>query len=379
MLASFLPYSFLLLGVMVLGTLTGLSSSCWLGAWVGLEINLIGFIPILVYGGSMKEGESGILYFIVQSLGSGLLMVGSLISFDVAGGWDVSLYEVYPWSLVVTSMSLMLKLGSFPFHSWFPKVMAGGSWFSCLLLVTWQKVGPLFLLNEMIWSWSNCESSTFGLSGPKIFLFLLIVGSLGSLIGGVGGINQTEVRALLAYSSIGHIGWMVFCCLLGWGVLLNYFVFYFFISVCFFVALWRFEGYSHLRMSVGKSEESKFSETSVILMLLSLGGMPPLLGFYPKLVVILECCWGYGPVYLSMLILGSLISLYYYLSLLFSVSLHSFLRFGLEGGDSWGDKTLVKKSFLSKSFNFAFMGPIFAVNSMGCIALVFTPLLGMVL
>nr|AOV83573.1 NADH dehydrogenase subunit 2 [Phasianella australis] len=376
MLVSFLPYSFLLSGVMVFGTLTALSSSCWLGAWVGLEVNLIGFIPILVYGSSVKESESGMLYFIVQSLGSGLFMLGSLISFDVAGGWDVSFYQISPWGLVLTMFGLLLKLGSFPFHSWFPQVMAGGSWFSCLLLVTWQKVGPLFLFNEVVWSWVNFSEKGGSFESFKLFFFLLFVGSLGSLVGGVGGINQTEVRPLLAYSSIGHIGWMVFSSLLGWEILVNYFVFYFFVSVCFFVVLWRFEGYSHSRMSSLSGEKGAFNQASVVFMLLSLGGMPPMLGFYPKLVAILSCSWKYSPIYLGLLVLGSLISLYYYLSLLFTVSLYSSVNFNGGGTSSMAVSSVKGELGL---FDFVFVGPIFIVNSVGCVGLIFTSLFTMFL
>ena len=74
--------------------------------------------------------------------------------------------------------------------------MAGLPWFSCLLLATWQKVAPLFLVVSFV--------NDVYIYRAILVLCFLAVGS--SLVGGVGGINQTQVRALIAYSSIGHLG-----------------------------------------------------------------------------------------------------------------------------------------------------------------------------
>lgn len=97
---------------------------------------------------------------------------------------------------IVLIGGLCVKLGLFPFHYWLPRVMAGLPWVSCLLLATWQKFAPLFLMLCLL------ELSRSYL----IACVVCFIGMGSSLVGGLGGMNQTQIRALLAYSSIGHLG-----------------------------------------------------------------------------------------------------------------------------------------------------------------------------
>jgi NADH:ubiquinone oxidoreductase subunit 2 (subunit N) len=85
----------------------------------------------------------------------------------------------------------MIKLGMAPFHFWLPHVIGGIRWVSCVVLSVWQKVGPIFILRSFVFSWR---------------LYIFIFAALGAIVGGVGGINQSQLRVLLAYSSIGHMG-----------------------------------------------------------------------------------------------------------------------------------------------------------------------------
>lgn len=79
----------------------------------------------------------------------------------------------------------------FPFYWWVPSVIGGLRWVCCGILITWQKLGPFFVVS----------SFSFG-----FFYLLLIFGVLSSLVGGLLGIGQVQVRLLIAYSSIGHWG-----------------------------------------------------------------------------------------------------------------------------------------------------------------------------
>nr|YP_009503329.1 NADH dehydrogenase subunit 2 [Leucosyrinx sp. MNHN IM 2013-19304]AXA45393.1 NADH dehydrogenase subunit 2 [Leucosyrinx sp. MNHN IM 2013-19304] len=304
---SGLPFSYLFLSVMGTGTLLSISSIHWLSIWAGLEINLIGFLPLLVYQKSTSESESAVKYFIVQALGSSFLIFGSLMTFASSFTWDM-----YSWSyfstlgLVVLVMGLSIKLGLFPFHYWLPSVMAGLPWISCLLLATWQKFAPLFLLLCFL---------ELNQSYMLIYMFCLMsAGS--SLIGGFGGMNQTQVRALLAYSSIGHLGWMAFAALHSEWSMKVYLMIYILISISMFGSLWASD--SGLMKNINNLKTSTFMQMSIMLLLLSLGGLPPLLGFISKLLVITVSSNGPWMFILLVLIVGSLMSLFYYLSLFFS-------------------------------------------------------------
>nr|AUI11290.1 NADH dehydrogenase subunit 2 [Clanculus margaritarius] len=312
---SFMPFGFLFIFVLAFGSILSLSSLHWLSIWAGLEINLMGFIPILVYRGISQETESGMKYFIIQALGSGMIMMGSLLAFNLSFTWENAPSPKIYLGMVILLFGLMLKLGSFPFHFWLPSVMAGISWLGCLLLTTWQKLAPLFLLAMVVKSWSSMNNF--------VVPFLLLAASLSSLIGGIGGLNQTQIRALLAYSSIGHIGWMLLCSILSVTILKIYFVIYFIVSVSTFVILWNSEKSLFSQTSNTIPENTKLNEISLIFMLLSLGGMPPLLGFFGKWLAIWGSCMSQSYLLLLPFLAGSLVSLFYYLSLMFSVSLFS--------------------------------------------------------
>nr|ART64889.1 NADH dehydrogenase subunit 2 [Cerithidea sinensis] len=324
---SSLPFGFMFFIVMFFGTVFSLSSPHWLGIWAGLEINLIGFLPILVYQKNMLESESAVKYFIIQAMGSSFLIFGSLFGYSLTFSWE-SLSFVFTSGLVGSiflGLGLLLKMGVFPFHFWFPSVMAGLSWFSCLLLATWQKVAPTFLMLVVL-----DAGLVYGL-----FLLFCLLGAGSSIIGGIGGLNQTQIRALLAYSSIGHMGWILFAGCYSESGMKIYFSIYVVISICIFLSLWVLDSGSLINVaSVGKSDSK--ATFSFMVMLLSLGGLPPMLGFISKWTVISGSVtaspWGL----LFLLVFGSLMSLFYYLSLFFSEVLS--LKVKLLGSftlDSW--------------------------------------------
>nr|WIM50670.1 NADH dehydrogenase subunit 2 [Conus ventricosus] len=310
---SSLPFGLMFLFVMGFGTMLSLSSVHWLGIWAGLEMNLIGFLPMLIYQKKISESESAVKYFIVQALGSSLLIFGSLLGFSISFSWDVmsdGMGGILGLCVLVSGLSV--KLGVFPFHYWVPSVMAGLSWVSCMLLATWQKLAPLFLLLSL------CQ-----LSEVKELLVLFCMMSGGSaLVGGMGGLNQTQVRALLAYSSIGHLGWMIFAMLHSEWCMKLYLFIYLGIITSLFVSLW-LKDFSAMK-DVSSLKHFKIYHLVIMLLLLSLSGLPPLLGFVSKWLVVLVSSSSPFSFIIFLLILGSLMSLFYYLSLFFSFFLNFF-------------------------------------------------------
>nr|AXA45263.1 NADH dehydrogenase subunit 2 [Cochlespira sp. MNHN IM 2013-19079] len=315
---SSLPFSYMFLSVMGVGTLLSISSIHWLSIWAGLEVNLIGFLPMLTHQKSTSESESAVKYFVVQALGSSFLIFGSLLAFGMSFTWDMyagSFNKTLGLSVLVGG--LCIKLGLFPFHYWLPSVMAGLPWLSCLLLATWQKLAPLFLLLCLL------ELSQSYL----VILAFCVISSGSSLLGGIGGMNQTQIRALLAYSSIGHLGWMLFATLHGEWVMKAYLMIYILISLSMFTSLWLSDSGS--MKNINNLKTSNFMQLSVMLLLLSLGGLPPLLGFISKWLVIMSSTSGPWLPVISALIIGSLMSLFYYLSLFFSIFLSFTKKHGL--------------------------------------------------
>nr|YP_010381763.1 NADH dehydrogenase subunit 2 [Perotrochus quoyanus]UDL72151.1 NADH dehydrogenase subunit 2 [Perotrochus quoyanus] len=306
-----MPYGFLFISVMLFGTIFSLSANHWLGIWAGLEINLMGFLPLMIYRGMISETESGIKYFIIQAAGSGLLMMGSLLCFGYSFNWEIlgsMNTELMVTGAIFLISGLLLKLGSFPFYFWLPSVMAGLSWMGCLLLATWQKIAPIFLLSSVIQSWETSSIKNIALG--------LAVG--GGIIGGLGGVNQTQIRSLLAYSSISHIGWMLFCMLSSEIALKIYFSVYVLISICLFFSLWGLES-SLFSQSESSSLNKVSLRFSVMVLLLSLAGMPPMLGFFSKWIALVSGMNSFFYIPAIILLISSVISLLYYLGLSFSM------------------------------------------------------------
>nr|YP_010849319.1 NADH dehydrogenase subunit 2 [Conus tessulatus]WGH10457.1 NADH dehydrogenase subunit 2 [Conus tessulatus] len=310
---SSLPFGLMFLSMMGFGTMLSLSSVHWLGIWAGLEMNLIGFLPMLIYQKKISESESAVKYFVIQALGSSLLIFGSLLSFKTSFSWDmVSSGSGSSLGLCVLVSGLSVKLGVFPFHYWVPSVMAGLSWVSCMLLATWQKLAPLFLLLSL------CELSEM----KELFALFCVMSAGSALVGGMGGLNQTQIRALLAYSSIGHLGWMVFAMLHSEWCMKLYLAIYLGITSSLFMSLWLKD--SSTMKDVSSLKHFKVYYLVIMLLLLSLSGLPPLLGFVSKWLVVFVGSAGSFSFILFLLILGSLMSLFYYLSLFFSFFLNFF-------------------------------------------------------
>nr|YP_009427780.1 NADH dehydrogenase subunit 2 [Godlewskia godlewskia]ASU96531.1 NADH dehydrogenase subunit 2 [Godlewskia godlewskia] len=306
---STLPFNLGFILMMLFGTLFSISSSHWLGIWVGLEMNLIGFIPLLIYQKTTSESESAVKYFIIQAMGSSLLMFASLNTYNMSFTWEMFNQQTWMLSFLVIIMALMLKTGMFPFYFWLPGVMAGLPWMSCLILTTWQKIAPLFLMTSLM------ESNLI----YQILLIMCFFSVSSSLIGGIGGLNQTQVRALIAYSSIGHLGWIMFAMLHSSWSMKIYLSIYILISLSLFVNLW----YSNLVLIKNSitTHKNMTSMGSTLIMLLSLGGLPPMLGFISKWLVITAATASPLWMILFGLIIGSVMSLFYYLSLSYSLFL----------------------------------------------------------
>ena len=316
---SRLPFSYIFIIVIGAGTLFSVSSLHWLGIWAGLEINLIGFLPLLVYQKGSMESESAVKYFVVQAIGSSFLIFGSLLVYRISFTWE-TLNDIYSSRIlgsIIMLRGLCVKLGLFPFHFWLPSVIAGLPWVSCLLLATWQKLAPIFLITSLL----ELRNSYW------LVIILCLMSSGSALIGGLGGINQTQVRALLAYSSIGHLGWILFALIHGEWLIKIYLSIYILISSCMFVRLWLRD--SGIIKSLDNLRTSNFAQLNIILILLSLGGLPPMLGFISKWLVVTSRVPGPFILFLFFLILGSLIRLFYYLSLFFSVTLRGIKKFSI--------------------------------------------------
>nr|YP_009562029.1 NADH dehydrogenase subunit 2 [Choroedocus capensis]QAU54129.1 NADH dehydrogenase subunit 2 [Choroedocus capensis]QID03460.1 NADH dehydrogenase subunit 2 [Choroedocus capensis] len=287
----------LFLSSLMMGTILSISSNSWFGVWMGLEINLLSFIPMLTNNKNMMMNESPIKYFIVQAMASTMLLFSIiLIQMKYTMGWEM---KIIP-SMMISS-SLLLKTGAAPFHFWFPEVMSASSWINCLTLMTWQKIAPMMVF-------SYCIQET-------VFIFLVIITSI--IIGALGGLNQTSLRQILAYSSISHLGWMISSMIVSENTWELYFIIYSMLSLIMVLLFKQMNLFSMIQIYSASNlkMEIKFM---MFLSLLSLGGLPPFMGFLPKWIVIQSMVENNMTILVSIMVLFTTITLYYYMRISFS-------------------------------------------------------------
>nr|QNJ59961.1 NADH dehydrogenase subunit 2 [Aidemona azteca] len=310
----------LFLSTLMMGTILSISSNSWFGVWMGLEINLLSFIPMLANNKNTMMNESSIKYFIVQAMASTMLLFSILlIQMKYPMSWES---ELIP-SMMISS-SLLLKIGAAPFHFWFPEVMGASSWINCLTLMTWQKIAPMMVLSYCI------QLSTFMFT---ITIFSIIIGAL-------GGLNQTSLRQLLAYSSISHLGWMISSLVVSENVWELYFIIYSLLSLIMVLLFKQMNLFflNQIYTSTNMKTEIKFI---MFLSLLSLGGLPPFLGFLPKWIVMQSLIENNMTIMMTIMIMLTTITLYYYMRISFSALILSYSE------NSWSMMNIPsKKSFI---------------------------------
>nr|YP_010439947.1 NADH dehydrogenase subunit 2 [Pseudoechthistatus hei]UTD44993.1 NADH dehydrogenase subunit 2 [Pseudoechthistatus hei] len=281
---------------MITGTLIAISSYSWLSMWMGLEINLLSILPLMSNSKNSYPAESALKYFITQSLASSILLLSIILSLN----FKESLLENLQFSSIILNSALLTKMGAAPFHAWFPEVMEGLNWNLGLLMLTWQKIAPMVLI------FYNCSLS----------MFFLIIILASTILSGILGLNQISFRKILAYSSINHISWMLASMMHSQIIWMIYFSIYVIITLNITVILKEFQIF-YLNQLFNFMNFSKTMKFAFILNFFSLGGVPPLLGFYPKWLVINNLVENNFYLLSTMLIIFTLITLFFYLRLSF--------------------------------------------------------------
>lgn len=298
--------SFLL---MLLGRALAVSSSNLTGVWIGMELNLFSFIALINGVVGNRPTEPIIKYFVVQRVGSMLFIFGGL----AVKSSHISLL------LLLRAVGVFIKVGLFPFHTWVPGVVGQVRWFIGFLVLTWQKFTPLALISLLR-------------NSPFFFLTIRLM----ALVGGVGGLNQTTVRGIRAYSSFVHLSWLMVALNTSFQVYMLYFISYSAgLIVLFGACSYR-----------SKATICSFNTSlRVFIGLLMLSGVPPLLGFFGKFLVIVSARnWEVIPCVVS-----SIISIKYYLSFIYA---------SLLGGNRLHISFTIDKRFLlfySLMLNFLFL------------------------
>uniref|UniRef100_UPI0030E1E4C0 NADH dehydrogenase subunit 2 n=1 Tax=Anomala aulax TaxID=1198227 RepID=UPI0030E1E4C0 len=295
-------YKFLFTISLMIGTLITISSYSWMGMWMGLEINLLSMIPLISDSKNMMASEAALKYFIIQTMASTILLFSIIM---------MSMKFMYQMNLIIYfnlmfNTSLLIKMGAAPFHFWFPEVMEGLNWLNAMIMLTWQKLSPMVLL-----TYSNTTT-----------MYLIMVIMFSMTISGIMGLNQTSLRKILAYSSINHIGWMISSILLIEIIWFYYFIIYSIITINITSMFYKFNIFHVNQLYISMNQNLMF-KLFFILNFLSLGGLPPFLGFFPKWLTIQTLIQSNLYSIAFIMIIMTLMTLYFYLRITFSTFLLS--------------------------------------------------------
>uniref|UniRef100_D5LFZ6 NADH-ubiquinone oxidoreductase chain 2 n=1 Tax=Neosericornis citreogularis TaxID=38399 RepID=D5LFZ6_9PASS len=290
---------------LLLGTTITISSNHWVMAWTGLEINTLAVLPLISKSHHPRAIEAATKYFLVQAAASTLVLFSSMTNAWCTGQWDIT-QLTHPVACLVLTAAIAMKLGLVPFHFWFPEVLQGTSLMTGLLLSTAMKFPPITLL--------------FLTSSSLNPTLLVTMALLSAALGGWMGLNQTQIRKILAFSSISHLGWMAIILTYHPKLTLLNFYLYTLMTAAVFLTLNTMKALKLSTLMTAWTKTPSLSAT-LLLTLLSLAGLPPLTGFLPKWVIIQELT-KQGLVPAAMIIsLLSLLSLFFYLRLAYCTAI----------------------------------------------------------
>nr|UVN15622.1 NADH dehydrogenase subunit 2 [Niviventer lotipes]UXX50446.1 NADH dehydrogenase subunit 2 [Niviventer lotipes] len=290
------------------GPVITMASSNLLLMWVGLELSLLAIIPLLINKKNPRSTEAATKYFVTQATASMIILLAMVLNYKQLGMWA---FQQQTNSMLINLMliSLSMKLGLAPFHYWLPEVTQGIPIHIGLILLTWQKIAPLSIMFQIS-----------HLLNPTITTILAISSIF---IGAWGGLNQTQTRKIMAYSSIAHMGWMVAILPYNPNLTLLNLVIYIMLTIPMFIALTMNSSTTINSISL-LWNKTPMILTMTSLILLSLGGLPPLTGFLPKWAIISELLKNNSTTMATLMAMMALLNLFFYTRLIYSTSLTMF-------------------------------------------------------
>nr|UBI44014.1 NADH dehydrogenase subunit 2 [Eysarcoris gibbosus] len=279
--------TWLFIFLLIFSVLITISANNWISMWIGLELNMMSFIPLIMSNKTKYSSEASMMYFFVQSMSSTLLVM-------------MVMCMMYNYSIKINmikdllTISLLIKLGAAPFHMWMPEMMSKMQWMSSATLMTWQKIAPMMMISNIYNNYYIINMSVM----------------LSVIIGSVGGVNQVSLRKLMGYSSINHLGWML-AINKNINLWMSYIMIYstLIIMMCYM--------FNNIKVYfLNQMNSMNFNETqkiSLFILMMSMGGLPPLMGFLPKWITVQTMVNSEEYMMLMIMIMCSLITLMYYM------------------------------------------------------------------
>jgi len=310
----------------ILGMFFMVSSNDLILFYLGLELQSLSlYILASIDRDNIRSSEAGIKYFLLSALSSGLLLYGCSLLYGFSGttNFDIIALNVNStntgaiFAMVFILVGLAFKISAVPFHMWTPDVYEGAPTSVTAFFATAPKIAGLaVLINFMRIPFVNI------LSEWQIILIFISLASM--ILGAVAAIGQNNIKRLLAYSSIGHIGFALAGIATGtqsgYGASLIYISIYIIMTIGAFTCIFLMkrdgkytEEINHLS---GISKKQPLLAISFLIILFSLAGIPPLGGFFAKFYIFMAVIENKMYVFATIGLLTTVISAFYYLRII---------------------------------------------------------------
>nr|YP_009236833.1 NADH dehydrogenase subunit 2 [Bematistes alcinoe]AMJ17290.1 NADH dehydrogenase subunit 2 [Bematistes alcinoe] len=286
--------------LLIMSTLISITSSSWLGCWMGLEINLLSFIVLMSMPLNFINSKLTLKYFFIQSIAS-LNFLFSIITLFTF----LKMLEFIP---IFMNLTMLMKLGSAPMHFWFIKISKKLSWNNNFFLMTWQKISPMIFISYMM-----------------NFNLMIYTTILNMLISMKGSFNQTSLRKLMAFSSINNLGWLISTLLISENLWTLYFSFYFFFTLLI-CSIFQTNKLFYLNQLFNLNNNFMF-KLMIFLNFVSLSGLPPFSGFFPKWMTLNNLILNNQLLLSFIFVMSSLIMSFVYFKMIYSSFMMISLKF----------------------------------------------------
>jgi NADH-quinone oxidoreductase subunit N len=313
---------FSILGMMIMS-----SSSNLISMYLGLEIMSLTLYSLIAMANTRVLAiEAALKYFILGAIASGILLYGMSLLYGATGSLDIATIAhnsadanplLINFAIVFLLIGIAFKFGAVPFHMWVPDVYQGAILSSTMFLSSVPKIATSLMFVRVITEALDGSSDYWGEIVMFLGVFSVIVGTVIALI-------QTNIKRLLAYSTIAHIGFILVAFSLGttsgYSSAIYYMVIYAITTIAAFGILiaisskdYEIDGLSSLS---GLFKDHPIMAFAMLIVMFSMAGIPPMIGFYAKLSILQEVMASSHILIATILVIFAVIGAYYYLRII---------------------------------------------------------------
>ncbi len=326
---------FVLVLLSMLGMMVMVSGYSLLTLYLGLEILSLSLYTLIAIARERAGAvEAALKYFVLGAIASGLLLYGMSMVYGISGSINISDIATFAANATLASREMLIlnfglvflvigiafKLGAVPFHMWVPDVYQGAPTSVTMFLSTAPKIAAVAMLVRILVDGMGAMHAYWS----DLFMVLAL---LSIVLGSVVALMQTNIKRMLAYSTISHIGFIllgfVTGVVTGYGAAVFYVLVYILMSLAAFgmIILLNKQGFEADKISdfKGLSKHSPWFALMMLVIMLSMAGVPPFIGFYSKLFILQQVISAGFVTIAVIAVVFAVISAYYYLQVVKSM------------------------------------------------------------